>query len=265
MKRFLFIFIRFKNGISIPVKQLILFLKWIWVSKETTNFTYDLTKANITYLSHFISTITKKPVTEIQKYIHEILNDNHLKKHIMDIQKHSKFKYKSDTKVRFGRRMGWYAVVRAMKPKVVIETGIDKGLGSCVIASALLKNDEEGFKGKYFGTDINPNAGYFFKEPYSHFGKILYGDSIESLTKLQVESIDLFINDSDHSDLYEANEYETILNKLTNNSIILGDNSHCTTKLEEFAVKNNYNFLFFKEEPKNHWYGGAGIGAAFRY
>jgi hypothetical protein len=38
---------------------------------------------------------------------------------------------------------------------------------------------------------------------------ILYGDSIESLAKLD-ESIDLFINDSDHSAEYEAREYITV-------------------------------------------------------
>ena len=54
---------------------------------------------------------------------------------------------------------------------------------------------------EYIGTDINPNAGYLFDEIYSENGKILYGDSIESL-KLNAE-IDLFINDSDHSAEYE--------------------------------------------------------------
>jgi hypothetical protein len=31
-----------------------------------------------------------------------------------------------------------------------------------------------------------------------------------------------------------------------------------------FALETNRQFLFFREEPAGHWYGGAGIGVAFR-
>ncbi len=45
--------------------------------------------------------------------------------------------------------------------------------------------------------------------------------------------------------------------------IILGDNSHITDKLSKFSAKYNRKFIFFKEEPENHWYPGAGIGISF--
>ncbi|MGU9956682.1 MAG: hypothetical protein ACNYPI_03275 [Arenicellales bacterium WSBS_2016_MAG_OTU3] len=61
---------------------------------------------------------------------------------------------------------------KSTKPKTVIETGIDKGMGSVVLASALLRNIEEGFPGEYFGTDINPDAGYMFNGKYAKVGKI---------------------------------------------------------------------------------------------
>ncbi len=56
---------------------------------------------------------------------------------------------------------------------------------------------------------MDVNAGWLFREPYSTFGKILYGDSIESLKNFK-EPIDLFINDSDHDPEYEYREYESI-------------------------------------------------------
>ena len=94
-------------------------------------------------------------------------------------------------------------------------------------------------------------------------GKIIYGDSIDTLNKLD-EKIDLFINDSDHSAVYEYNEYLSIKEKLTQNSFILGDNSHVTNCLPNFSKKFNRNFIFFKEKPKDHWYPGAGIGISFK-
>ena len=39
----------------------------------------------------------------------------------------------------YGRRLGWYALVRALKPRTVVETGADKGLGSCVLAALRLR------------------------------------------------------------------------------------------------------------------------------
>ena len=135
-------------------------------------------------------------------------------------------------------------------------------MGSVILTEAIIKNKLEGHEGEYIGTDINANAGYLFDEIYSENGKILYGDSIESLKKLNAK-IDLFINDSDHSAEYEKREYETILSKLHKDSVILGDNSHSTSELLNFSIKNNRNFVLFKERPKNHWYPGAGIGISY--
>ena len=93
-----------------------------------------------------------------------------------------------------------------------METGVDKGLGSCVLSAALLRNHAEGHPGRYLGTDINPQAGWLFQGPYRKAGQILYGDSIESLQCLE-GPIDLFINDSDHSAEYEEREYACITSK----------------------------------------------------
>ena len=139
---------------------------------------------------------------------------------------------------------------------------MEKGLGSCVLARALKANAGEGHPGVYYGTDIDPAAGFLFTEPYTRYGKILYGDSIASLQSL-TEPVGLFINDSDHSADYEAREYETIRPKLTENAFVLGDNAHATDKLFQFAQKTGRRFVFFSERPKDHWYPGAGIGIAF--
>ena len=169
----------------------------------------------------------------------------------------------ADRDIQYGRRLGWYAIIRAVKPRVVVETGVDKGLGACVLAAALLRNAQEGQQGYYYGTDINPAAGYLLGGPYARAGRILYGDSIESLERLE-ETIDVFINDSDHSAAYEAAEYRTVQPKLSKTALLIGDNAHTTDKLLEFALETGRTFLFFKEQPAGHWYPGAGIGVAFR-
>lgn len=235
-------------------------IRWLFRSKETTNFTYEITPSNKHYLAALIADVVKKPYEEILGYIVELEHNAELKSHIRTTtSKHGRF---ADLEARYGRRVGWYAIARAVKPKVIVETGIDKGLGSCVLTAALAQNAAEGFLGFYYGTDINPQAGYLLSGIYQQYGKILYGDSITALRQLQVE-IDLFINDSDHSSAYEREEYATIQSKLSPHAIILGDNAHCTEQLLNFALATNRQFHFFHERPQEHWYPGGGIGIAF--
>ena len=258
----LIILFRFKIAIGYyidPIKQIFL---WLLRSNETTNFTYDISPINKQYLISFISVITGKNFDEIEKYVLEVENDVELKNHITNYTKQSAEQYMADLNPKYGRRIGWYATIRAKKPKIVIETGVDKGLGSCIITAALIKNTEEGYPGRYYGTDINHKAGYLLKGKYADFGEILYGDSIDSLNEFN-EHIDLFINDSAHSSEYEWEEYQIINNKLSDDAIILGDNSHTNTKLLQFSMDEGRKFLFFQENPLKHWYPGAGIGASY--
>lgn len=237
---------------------------WILRSREDTNFTYDLRDANIDILAHSVAAITGESIERVSDILDEILGDAALKDHVLRHTAGTKYAERADPTCKFGRRLGWYAFLRVMRPRVVVETGIDKGLGSVLLCSALLRNASEGFPGKYYGTDINPEAGYLLQPPYAETGKVLYGDSISSLERLQ-ETIDIFINDSDHSADYEYREYVTVAQKLSPWAVILGDNSDISDSLARFSRETKRDFLFFREEPVNHWFRGGGIGMSFKY
>lgn len=237
-------------------------IRWLVASREFTNFTYDLDDLNRRYLASLIADILNLDYAVVDGYIRELENDCNIKQHIVDVTSRSELAAVADRTVRFGRRLGWYAIVRALKPRIVVETGVDKGLGSCILAAALKRNATEGFQGRYIGTDINPKAGYLLTGEYAAFGTILYGDSIESLHTI-ADEIDIFINDSDHSSDYEYREYLTIASKLSGHALLLGDNAHCCDKLLQFSLETGRRFVFFQEKPINHWYPGGGIGFSF--
>ena len=253
---------RAKTALGYFVGPLSNLIKWLFWSKEITNYSYDIEENNKKYLSSLIADILNVEFDTVMTYIREIEKDTELKQHIEDVTANSSLSFLADKEVQYGRRVGWYAFARALKPKTIIETGVEKGLGACVLAAALKRNKEEGYEGKYFGTDNDITAGYLFSGDYADYGSILYGDSIESLTKFG-STIDLFINDSDHSEEYEADEYNTIANKLSEHAIVLGDNSHVSNKLLNFSLKTNRHFIFFQEKPSEHWHPGAGIGISF--
>lgn len=247
---------------SYHVPKLRNLLVWVVRSREGTNLTYELTEDNLDYLAHTVSLAAGIGFEAARAYIEEARADLALRDHVVRTTAQSDFRYQADARCHFGRRLGWYAFVRAVKPAVVVETGVDKGHGAVLLCAALLRNRDEGHAGRYYGTDINPRAGWLLKAPYDQVGRILYGDSIKSLKALG-EKIDLFINDSDHSAEYEYNEYRAVRDSLSPSAIILGDNAHATGKLAQFSREQGRRFLFFGEVPKDHWYPGAGIGISF--
>jgi predicted O-methyltransferase YrrM len=233
--------------------------RWVWQDTETSNFYYKIAPDNRDHLAHLISVVSAEPYSKVTEYFDELEGDESLRRHLSNLLKTTEGR---DIQIDYSRRLGWYAFARVLKPKILVETGVDHGVGSCVLASALLRNASEGFPGRYFGTEIRSGAGKLFSAQYATTGKILYDDSIRSLKALD-EKIDLFINDSDHSAEYEYHEYLTIAHKLSQRSIILGDNAHATDSLSRFSRENNRSFVFFSEKPENHWYPGAGIGISF--
>jgi predicted O-methyltransferase YrrM len=238
-----------------------LIARWLVQSREIANFTYDLRDANKAYLAHMVAVAAGAEVATIRRYIDELDRDEALRAFIAERIRATSLCYTADEVARYGRRLGWYAMARALKPRTVVETGVDKGLGAVVLCAALLRNAAEGAPGRYYGTEINRSSGQLLAGPYAETGTILWGDSLESLAAMP-GPIDLFINDSDHSAGYERREYETIAQKLGPNAVIIGDNCHVTDALATFSEAEGRRFLYFREEPR-HWYRGAGMGISF--
>ena len=119
------------------------FVKCLFTSNEVTNFTYDLKETNKRYLASLIADVVGTDTESIMTYMRELEEDEPLRQHLEQATAESDLAFMSDRKVHFGRRLGWYALARALKPRVVIETGVDKGLGACVLCAALKRNEEK--------------------------------------------------------------------------------------------------------------------------
>jgi len=229
---------------------------WLMRSKEFANFTYDLTSSNREYLAWFVAEICKISKEDAWSYFHELETNSVLAEHIeTELAKHRRGN-EIDGQAFFGRRLGWYAIVRATKPAVVVETGTEKGLGSLVIAAALIENGH----GRLVTIDIERSSGILIGGKYSQVVEHVISDSLIALSKIEV--IDLFIHDSNHSAIHERHELELVCNRLSTYGIVLSDNSHVSNELAQWSSRNNRRFFYFAEQPTNHWYPGAGIGAS---
>lgn len=255
--------VRAMQPIPLLVRQTRDSARWLLTSRETTNLTYELEPLSSQYLISLVSVVTDRTYEEVSEIAAELDGDTELRAHIREAAAKSEHREVTNLAMPFARRLGWYAIARLLKPRVVVETGVDKGIGACLLCAALRRNTAEGHPGKYYGTDINPRAGFLLGGPYAQFGSLLIGDSIDSLRALDY-GVDLFINDSDHSELYEATEYSEIAAKLSEDAVVIGDNAHTNDALLRFARQTGRRFLFFQERPRNHWYPGGGMGVAYR-
>jgi len=237
--------------------------RWLFTSREHHNYTYELTRLSREHLAWFVSVVCDVPVARVRGYFAELTGDEALRGHIERTTAASARRGLADRQVRYARRLGWYAVVRAAKPAHVVETGVDKGLGTCVLAAALLRNAADGSPGRVTSLDINPEAGYLARaEPWAGVVDLVIGDSIASIGALETP-VDLFLHDSDHSAAHERNEFAAVEPKLAPGALLLTDNVTVTNVLGRHAEATGRRFLAYRETPADHWFPGDGIGIAW--
>lgn len=248
---------RLKYALSYYLKPLAQIVRWANKDTEDHNFLYRITNLNTLYLVHFIASTFSISLEKSQFYIDEILKDEEF---TSDLKSQMRLLTgKKDVFPFLGRRIGWYAVVRILKPKVIFESGVFEGLGAAVVIAAIKRNQSEGFPAEYIGTDITPGSGALISLEDLDFARVIIGDTSLVLEQLDIQ-IDLFISDGNHASEFEWLELDALNNKLSKNSCVISDNSHVSSVLAEWSVLHGREFFFFKETPEDHWYPGAGIG-----
>jgi predicted O-methyltransferase YrrM len=150
-----------------------------------------------------------------------------------------------------------YCSVRAMKPEVLIETGIAHGNSSWVILNAIKKNE----KGVLYSFDLpnkDTNAAYNFGEKAPETGwvvpdelrqnwKMIIGDSRETLpnTLKSLGEIDFFFHDSDHSYEHMLFEFETVYPFLKKGGILSSDDINKNSSFQEYTKAKEMNSILF--------------------
>ena len=242
-------------------RQLKMSASWLVGSSEHVYYTYDLEPLNLDHLAWFIATVTCHPVDAVRGYLTEVQQDAELRRLIGDGLRRGGRSATTDPVVRYGRRIGWYAVVRALRPSFVVETGTNRGLGSAVIAAALLRNGH----GDLATVDIDDRSGELILPPYDAVIDHVVGDSLDFLAGpvARRQPIDLFITDTGFTAERERAELEAVEPLLAPGAVVLATKAYCWPELQHWADEQGRGFLYFGEKPREHWYPGVGIGASF--
>lgn len=232
-------------------------ITWLFTSREFTNFLYEITSLNRNQMIGGISSITGNSITEVEEIFKEIENDKQFRINLDNKAKNTPRHNELLFPIPWARRIVWYCLIRITKPGTVVETGTEKGLGSLIIQRALDVNNY----GKLYTLDLDKFAGSLLDSSDKDKISLLIGDSVQSINS--INEIDFFIHDSDHSAEHEKKELEAIEGKLSSNAFVLSDNSHVTNELYNWSKKMGRKYVFIKEVPKDHWYGGGGVGISY--
>lgn len=232
------------------------YLRYLAIGAEIDNFTYEL--ANEDDLVAFLVRVFDVGEQRAMDLLEEAKRDELLAGRLAAATRR---RWWTKTSPPFGRRLGWYAIVRLVKPELVVETGIHDGLGSLILVRALERNAEEGVHGRLVGFDIYPRAGWIVGE-HPLYRRVLEPTQTALARELDSEpALGVFIHDTLHTYEHERFELETAADRLVPGGVLISDNAHASTALKDVCEARGLRYEFFDERPLDHFSPGAGIGA----
>lgn len=234
-------------------------IAWYFRSREYTNFTYELDDTNQRSLAYYGASLCGVSVGELLRYFKELNEDRALSNHIRNMAGSHELGFSSDEDPKYGKRALYYGITRVLKPQIVVESGIEKGLASCVISAALNRNKNEGFEGKLIAIDIDKTSGWLVGGEYSENVEFIRESSHAAVGQID-EGVGFFIYDSLGDPEYELEEYELVRNLLQDKAVVVSKFGGNSTPIMDFADSFGGAYLSWTEIPVDHPYPGSSFG-----
>ena len=126
-----------------------------------------------------------------------------------------------------------YNTIRTKKPELVLETGVDEGYSSALILNALNRNGG----GKLVSIDVRNDVGSLTKGMDINRWRLVIREPSNALKQTldEMDNIDIFLHDSDHSYENMKFEFESIFPKLNQEGILFSDDVGDNNAFMEFS------------------------------
>jgi len=159
-----------------------------------------------------------------------------------------------------------YAICRATKPEIVVETGVAHGVTTSFILRALSENEY----GRLISIDLPPlsgrnkdKIGVLVPSSLRDRWELLYGSSRSVLPRLVNElcHVDLFVHDSLHTYRNITFELNAIDSLLSNKAIVIADDIERNTAFYNWAgARQPYYWSAVQEKKEGRLFGVSVIG-----
>ena len=235
-------------------------LKYIEKFFHRSHTTYQLGK----YYGAVLSELDIAPDKPLSFYTAELKSDELLKQTLRDKSDLSDEEdFDKIYEKRFRRKnyiVNYYALIRTLKPGIVIETGTDTGNLTSWVLSAMHKNNH----GRLISIDIPSKAGKLtmktdlatnevgklIPDAYRDRWELHLGDAKELLPKLLLENeVDVFIHDSLHTRTHMLFEYNCARALMRSGTVIISHDILWNKAFYSFTASHNLKGLSSVADP----------------
>ncbi|HST70804.1 MAG TPA: class I SAM-dependent methyltransferase [Solirubrobacterales bacterium] len=228
--------------------------RYVLADPEIDTFTYPV--ANLAEMSQLLAEVLEHPAAELQGYIEEALTDPDLGP-LLSREIGPRAIYMKRRPPLPAHHLAAWALIRASKPKLVVETGILEGLGSRTMLCALQRNSKEGHPGRLMSFDVLPGSGKGLvpKRLRASWDPI-YEPTPEALPRhLAGLEVDFFLHDSVQEYDHLVAEVDAMLPFMAPGGTLMTV-AGWTGLLEQLAERLRGCSRTFREQPLDHFYSG---------
>jgi hypothetical protein len=244
-------------GISFRARPLQV-AKYVLWAPDVGDFSYELDN-EAELVSFLASALALEPV-QVRRYLDEIHTAPEV---TYDLAATVRPRPDMARRPGLGHRVAWYVVARAIKPHLVVETGIKHGLGALVLLVALERNAREGSGGRLISFDPDPESGWVVPETLRSSWRPVFETSFDAFDEqLDGEQIDLFICDTPPGKEIEDFEMRAALRHAAPGIVLIAGNGDRTKVLPDLVAERGGDYRFFTERPGHPIYPGGGLGIA---
>jgi predicted O-methyltransferase YrrM len=231
--------------------------QFVLASPEPDNYTYEI--ANQAELAAWAAGVARCDQAAAVALVQEPARDAELAERLRTATAHHWLWTKRSPP--FGKRLGWYALARALRPQRVIEIGAHDGLGSMLLLRALELNHRDGSPGRLVSFDVNPAAGWLVGE--HPLWELRIQSSDEGLAEVvsPAAPLDMLIYDGWHTFEAEYADLRAAANHLSPDGVLVSDDAQVTHALAHLCEELGFDYSEFQELPLGHFYPGAVLAA----
>jgi hypothetical protein len=199
------------------------------------------------------------PEQELAGYADETRSDPELHERLT---RRVRWRFDFKRHMPIGSRLAWYVTARAVKPEVIVETGVYMGLGSLVLLRALERNAQEGHPGELMSFDASPLSGWLVRDELRGRWRRVIGLTSATLAPaLMGRSVGMLVHDTAHTVETQRIEFETALANAGPRLVLVDGSGGYVPTLEELCHEHGgaYHRVLLRSRAHVH------PGSEFRF